>query len=96
MLLALHDAGEIVPSLYARQAKSAGLEIIAWTFEAGDPMDEKNWLYAPIATAMTSEGQMLQVLHVLANDVGVRGVFSDWPGTVTYYANCLMRSDSKN
>ena len=26
MLLALNDAGEIVPSIYARQAKSAGLE----------------------------------------------------------------------
>jgi glycerophosphoryl diester phosphodiesterase len=96
MLLALNDAGEIVPSIYARQAKSAGLEIITWTFEAGDPVDANNWLYAPISAAMTSEGQMLQALHVLANDVGVRGVFSDWPGTVTYYANCLMRSDSKN
>ena len=40
---------------------------------------------------MTGEGQMLQALHVLANDVGVRGVFSDWPGTVTYYANCLAQ-----
>ena len=96
MLLALNDAGEIVPSIYARQAKSAGLEIITWTFEAGDPVDANNWLYAPISAAMTSEGQMLQALHVLANDVGVRGVFSDWPGTVTYYANCLMRSDSEN
>lgn len=96
MLLALNDVGKIVPSTYARQAKSAGLEIITWTFEAGDPMDEKNWLYAPIATAMTSEGQMLQVLHVLANDVGVRGVFSDWPGTVTYYANCLMGLNRQN
>jgi glycerophosphoryl diester phosphodiesterase len=96
MLLALNDAGEIVPSIYARQAKSAGLEIITWTFEAGDPVDANNWLYAPISDAMTSEGQVLQALHVLANDVGVRGVFSDWPGTVTYYANCLLRSDREN
>jgi glycerophosphoryl diester phosphodiesterase len=28
------------------------------------------------------------VLDVLARQVGVRGVFSDWPGTVTFYANC--------
>ncbi len=29
-----------------------------------------------------------KLLHVLAQDVGVVGVFSDWPATVTYYANC--------
>lgn len=91
VLLTLNDAGEIVPSQYARLAKSAGLEIITWTFEAGDPTDTYNWLYAPISSAMTGEGQMLQALHVLAKDVGVRGVFSDWPGTVTYYANCLTQ-----
>ena len=59
-------------------------------------MDEKNWRYAHIATAMTSGGQMLQALLVLANDVGVRGVFTDWPGTVTYYANCLMGLNRQN
>jgi len=31
---------------------------------------------------------MMPVLDVLARDVGVIGIFSDWPGTVTYYANC--------
>jgi glycerophosphoryl diester phosphodiesterase len=25
----------------------------------------------------------------LAKEVGVRGVFSDWPATTTYYANCM-------
>ncbi len=29
------------------------------------------------------------VLHVLAQNVGILGVFSDWPATVTYYANCM-------
>ena len=29
------------------------------------------------------------MLDVLARDVGVRGVFSDWPATVTYYASCM-------
>ena len=29
------------------------------------------------------------LLDVLAKDVGVRGVFSDWAATVTYYANCM-------
>jgi len=28
------------------------------------------------------------VLNVLAKDVGVIGIFSDWPATVSYYASC--------
>jgi glycerophosphoryl diester phosphodiesterase len=31
---------------------------------------------------------MLRVLDVLDKDVGVMGVFSDWPATTTFYANC--------
>ena len=30
-----------------------------------------------------------RILDVLARQVGVLGIFSDWPGTVTYYANCM-------
>jgi glycerophosphoryl diester phosphodiesterase len=29
------------------------------------------------------------VIDVLAQQVGVKGIFSDWPATVTYYANCM-------
>jgi glycerophosphoryl diester phosphodiesterase len=28
------------------------------------------------------------VIDVLARDVGVLGIFSDWPAAVTFYANC--------
>jgi glycerophosphoryl diester phosphodiesterase len=31
----------------------------------------------------------LTVLDVLAQQVGVRGVFSDWPANTTFYANCM-------
>jgi glycerophosphoryl diester phosphodiesterase len=34
------------------------------------------------------EGDMMQVLDVLARQVGIRGIFSDWPATVSFYANC--------
>lgn len=30
----------------------------------------------------------MKVLDVLAKEVGIRGVFTDWAATVTYYANC--------
>jgi glycerophosphoryl diester phosphodiesterase len=29
------------------------------------------------------------VLDVLAKEVGILGVFSDWAAPVTYYANCM-------
>jgi glycerophosphoryl diester phosphodiesterase len=38
---------------------------------------------------INNDGDMLTVLDVLAREVGVIAVFSDWPGTVTYYANCM-------
>ena len=38
----------------------------------------------------TATGRPIMVLlDVLAREVGVLGVFSDWPATVTYYANCM-------
>ena len=32
---------------------------------------------------------MDKALDVLARQVGIKGIFSDWPATVTYYANCM-------
>jgi hypothetical protein len=31
----------------------------------------------------------LTVLDVLAKQVGIRGMFSDWPATTTFYASCM-------
>ena len=35
---------------------------------------------------------MLELTHTLASKVGVLGLFSDWPATTTFYANCMMKS----
>ena len=32
---------------------------------------------------------MYIALDVLARKVKIEGIFSDWPATVTYYANCM-------
>jgi glycerophosphoryl diester phosphodiesterase len=89
-LLTLDGKGEIVPSAYARDAKAAGLDIIAWTLErSGSLKSGGGWYYQSIAPAINNDGDMLTVLDVLARQVGVRGVFSDWPGTVTYHATCM-------
>ena len=47
------------------------------------------WYHQSIKSAIYSDGQIYEVLDVLAKQVGVKGVFSDWPATVTYYANCM-------
>jgi glycerophosphoryl diester phosphodiesterase len=90
MLLALDGDNRIVPSVYARAAKAAGLDIITWTLERSGPLATGGgWYYKTVKGAIDNDGDMMTVLDVLARDVGVIGVFSDWPATVTYYANCM-------
>jgi glycerophosphoryl diester phosphodiesterase len=89
MLLAL-DGERIVPSTYAKAAKAADLEIITWTLERSGPLKSGGgWYYQSVAEVIDNDGDMLEILDVLANRVGIRGIFSDWPATVTYYANCM-------
>lgn len=90
MLLTLDAGGQIVPSEYARQAKAAGLKIITWTLERSGPLATGGgYYYQSVRDAINNDGDQMTVLDVLARQVGVIGVFSDWPGTVTYYANCM-------
>jgi glycerophosphoryl diester phosphodiesterase len=89
MLVTLNDEKEIVPSAYTKAAKEAGLDIITWTLERSGPLAEGGgWYFQSIKDAIDSDDDVLKMLDVLAKDVGVRGVFSDWPAIVTYYANC--------
>ncbi|QDE32680.1 glycerophosphodiester phosphodiesterase family protein [Shewanella polaris] len=91
MLVTLDANKAIVPSEYAKAASAAGLKIIAWSLERSGPLSEGGggWYYQSIADAIDNEGDTFELLDVLAKDVGVMGVFSDWPATVTYYANCM-------
>jgi hypothetical protein len=50
--------------------------------------DGGGWYYRTVTAAIDNDGDMLEVLDVLAQDVGI-GIFSDWPATVTFYANCM-------
>jgi len=90
VLLTTGSNGEIIPSAYAKAAKDAGLNIITWSLERDGPMNKGGaWYHQSIKSAIYSDGQIYEVLDVLAKQVGVKGVFSDWPATVTYYANCM-------
>ncbi|WP_407496200.1 glycerophosphodiester phosphodiesterase family protein [Pseudooceanicola sp. MF1-13] len=84
------DGDQIAASNFARAAKEADLKLIAWTLERSGPLASGGgWYYRSVTPAIEQDSDYLQVLDVLAQDVGVEGVFSDWPATVTYYANCM-------
>lgn len=93
-LLEVTDAGEVVASQYARDIKAAGLDIITWTFERSDlrqGASSAGWYYMfdPEGKAIKNDSDMYKALDVLAKEVKILGIFSDWPATVTYYANCM-------
>ena len=93
-LLAVDSNGEIVPSQYAKDIKAAGLDIITWTFERADLRQGASkagfyYLFDPMGQAVKKDSDMYKALDVLAKKVGILGIFSDWPATVTYYASCM-------
>jgi glycerophosphoryl diester phosphodiesterase len=89
-MLLKEESGRIVPSEYAIAAKAAGLDIITWTLERDGPLQNGGgWYHQTISALVNNDGDTMNVLHVLAKDVGIKGIFSDWPATVTYYANCM-------
>lgn len=90
------ENGKVVPSAYAKAAKAAGLQIITWTLERSGPLaNGGGWYYQSIASVTSDDSMTLQLLDVLAKEVGVIGVFSDWPATTTFYANCMLQSNNK-
>ena len=89
MLLTIDNNSNIVPSQYAIDAKAAGLNIIAWSLERSGPLNEGGgYYYQSISDVIDNDGDMFTVVDVLAQEVGVMGIFSDWPATVSYYASC--------
>ncbi|MBD9356287.1 glycerophosphodiester phosphodiesterase family protein [Methylomonas albis] len=98
MLLDVKD-GKIVASQYAKDAKAAGLGIITWTLERSGRIVEEvlptkgtaspSFYYQSTLDALQNDGDMMTTLDVLAKDVGILGIFSDWSGTVSYYASCM-------
>ena len=98
-LLTVDGSGKIVPSQYARNAKAAHLDLITWTLERSGRIVEEvlptrgtpspSFYYQTTLDALRSDGDILVTLDVLAKQVGIRGIFSDWAATVSFYANCM-------
>ncbi len=89
-MLVVEEDGNIVPSIYANEARVAGLDLITWTLERSGPLGNGGgWYYQTISDITNNDGDVFTLLDVLAREVGVIGVFTDWPATVTHYANCM-------
>ncbi|MDG4561136.1 MAG: glycerophosphodiester phosphodiesterase family protein [Candidatus Competibacter sp.] len=93
-LLRVTSSGDIVPSPFAKDLKGMGFDIIAWTFERADLRQGASkagyyYDFDPTGGAIKKDSDMYKALDVLAKDVKILGIFSDWPATVTYYANCM-------
>ena len=88
------DGSRIVPSQLAKDLKDMGFDIITWTFERADLRQGASkagfyYDFDPTGAAIKKDSDMYKALHVLARDVKILGIFSDWPATVTYYASCM-------
>jgi glycerophosphoryl diester phosphodiesterase len=94
-LLTVDGQNHIVPSQYALNAKAAKLDLITWTLERSGRIVEdvllggNTFYYQTTLPALHNDGDILVTLDVLAQQVGIRGIFSDWSATVSYYANCM-------
>ncbi|KAL8783243.1 MAG: hypothetical protein Q9213_004755 [Squamulea squamosa] len=85
-----NKTGTIVPSEYALAVKEAGMEIVTWSFErSGWLKNGGDYYYQYVKPVINNDGDMYTVLDVLAQQVGIKAFFSDWPATVTYYASCF-------
>ncbi len=88
--LVTESEGRIVPSDYALAAQAYGFNLITWTLERSGLLNSGGgWYYQSITDLTDNDGDTLELLDVLAQDVGIKGIFSDWPATVSFYANCM-------
>lgn len=84
------DNRTVVPSEYSVAAKKAGLDIVTWSFERSGFLNHGgDSYYQYVRDVINSDGDMYTILDVLVHQVGIKAIFSDWPATVVYYANCF-------
>jgi glycerophosphoryl diester phosphodiesterase len=95
-LLQLDEDGAIRATEYAKRARAAGLEIVAWTLERSGRIREgrvegqaKDFYLGPLLPSLVDDGDVFRIIDALVHEVGIRALFSDWPATTTYYANCF-------
>lgn len=93
-LLTVDASGRLVPSQLANDLRRWGFDIITWSFERSDVRQGGRsggyyYDFDPNNVVIKKDSDMYIALDVLARQVRIIGIFSDWPATVTYYANCM-------
>ena len=92
-MLLTDDNGKVEASAYAKAAKEAGLKLITWTLERSGPLaNGGGWYFRSLKNTTDNDADYFEVLDVLAQEVGIEGMFSDWPATTTYYASCMAQA----
>ena len=84
----------IVPSQLSKDLKGIGFDLITWTFERSDVRQGASkagfyFDFDPTGAAIKKDSDIYKALDVLAKEVKILGIFSDWPATVSYYASCM-------
>jgi glycerophosphoryl diester phosphodiesterase len=69
-------------------------QTVTWSYERADLRKGAAgaggyYAFDPNGQAIRKDSDMIKALDVLARDLQVIGVFSDWPATVSYYASCM-------
>ena len=77
----------IQTSHYVESANHYDLDIITWTLERTGP-GLNGWYWQTTQDSNLVDGDKFALLYVLM-EAGVLGVFSDWPATTTFFANCM-------
>lgn len=92
-LITTDENDKYIPSDYALKAKELGFDIITWSLERSGPLKSaaarKDYYYQYMLDGTKKDGDMYEMLDVMARQIGIKGIFSDWSATVTFYANCF-------
>jgi glycerophosphoryl diester phosphodiesterase len=88
------NGDRVVASQLGRDLRRLGFDLITWTFERSDLRQGASkagfyYDFDPTGAAIRTDSDMYKALDLLARDLRILGIFSDWPATVTYYANCM-------
>lgn len=89
-----YDQYDMQPSLYARTVKAeTSLKIITWTLNrTGPPLNGSgDWYWQTLQDQglELTDGSRFDLVHILYTEVGVEGIFDDWPAVTAFYANCM-------
>lgn len=90
-LVSLDAQKNMVASEYVQKVLSVRphTKFITWTLErSGRIGGGGGWYYQTVRDIVSDEGFAFEMLKALW-DIGVLGVFSDWPETTTFFSSCM-------